>query len=206
MAHAKGAAACIVYNTEAGMINMSIDSFPIPAIFISQADGQAMVAAAKDGVGTLTVSNSTYDAPSETGGQPSSFSSWGSTSQLEITPDIMAPGGNIYSSRDNNSYGLMSGTSMATPHLAGASALMLEYLRTAGIEGDAMTLAYALMMSTAVPAKGSNGVTASPRKQGAGLVNLASAMATKAYLQVEGKEPVRSWSSATIPTRPANIR
>ena len=188
MAHAKGAAACIVYNTEAGMINMSIDSFPIPAIFISQADGQAMVAAAKDGVGTLTVSNSTYDAPSETGGQPSSFSSWGSTSQLEITPDIMAPGGNIYSSRDNNSYGLMSGTSMATPHLAGASALMLEYLRTAGIEGDAMTLAYALMMSTAVPAKGSNGVTASPRKQGAGLVNLASAMATKAYLQVEGKE------------------
>lgn len=188
MAHAKGAAACIVYNTEAGMINMSIDSFPIPAIFISQADGQAMVAAAKDGIGTLTVSNSTYDAPSETGGQPSSFSSWGSTSQLEITPDIMAPGGNIYSSRDNNSYGLMSGTSMATPHLAGASALMLEYLRTAGIEGDAMTLAYALMMSTAVPAKGSNGVTASPRKQGAGLVNLASAMATKAYLQVEGKE------------------
>ena len=188
MAHAKGAAACIVYNTEAGMINMSIDSFPIPAIFISQADGQAMVAAAKDGVGTLTVSNSTYDAPSETGGQPSSFSSWGSTSQLEITPDIMAPGGNIYSSRDNNSYGLMSGTSMATPHLAGASALMLEYLRTTGIEGDAMTLAYALMMSTAVPAKGSNGVTASPRKQGAGLVNLASAMATKAYLQVEGKE------------------
>ena len=188
MAHAKGAAACIVYNTEAGMINMSIDSFPIPAIFISQADGQAMVAAAKDGVGTLTVSESTYDAPSETGGQPSSFSSWGSTSQLEITPDIMAPGGNIYSSRDNNSYGLMSGTSMATPHLAGASALMLEYLRTAGIEGDAMTLAYALMMSTAVPAKGSNGITASPRKQGAGLVNLASAMATKAYLQVEGKE------------------
>ena len=188
MANAKGAAACIVYNTEAGMINMSIDSFPIPAIFISQADGQAMVAAAKDGVGTLTVSESTYDAPSETGGQPSSFSSWGSTSQLEITPDIMAPGGNIYSSRDNNSYGLMSGTSMATPHLAGASALMLEYLRTAGIEGDAMTLAYALMMSTAVPAKGSNGVTASPRKQGAGLVNLASAMATKAYLQVEGKE------------------
>ena len=188
MAHDKGAAACIVYNTESGMINMSIDSFPIPAIFISQADGQAMVAAAKDGVGTLTVSNLTYDAPSETGGQPSSFSSWGSTSQLEITPDIMAPGGNIYSSRDNNSYGLMSGTSMATPHLAGASALMLEYLRTVGIEGDAMTLAYALMMSTAVPAKGSNGITASPRKQGAGLVNLASAMATKAYLQVEGKE------------------
>lgn len=79
-----------------------------------------MVAAAKDGIGTLTVSNSTYDAPSETGGPALLVLVLGSTSQLEITPDIMAPGGNIYSSRDNNSYGLMSGTSMATPHLAGA--------------------------------------------------------------------------------------
>ena len=80
------------------MINMSIDSFPIPAIFISQADGQAMVAAAKDGVGTLTVSELDFldDAPSETGGQPSSSSRPGARRlSWKITPDIMAPGGNV---------------------------------------------------------------------------------------------------------------
>lgn len=48
----------------------------------------------------------------------SSFSSTGST--LEI----MAPGSNIYSTTYNGSYGTMSGTSMACPHVAGVAALV----------------------------------------------------------------------------------
>lgn len=46
------------------------------------------------------------------------FSSTGST--LEI----MAPGSNIYSTTINGSYGTMSGTSMACPHVAGVAALV----------------------------------------------------------------------------------
>src|SRR5699024_11498702 len=43
----------------------------------------------------------------------SSFSNYGP----EL--DVMAPGSDIYSTLPNNPYGTLSGTSMATPHVAG---------------------------------------------------------------------------------------
>lgn len=187
-ARAQGAAACIIYNNDVGLINMAITEYPIPAVFISQTDGKAMIDAAQNGQGTLYVAQDTFEAIGETGGQPSDFSSWGTTAGLEITPDLMAPGGNIYSSRDNGAYGLMSGTSMATPHVSGAAALLLQYIRSQDNALLTEEQLYNLLMSTAVPAKDGAGVPYSPRKQGAGLVNLASALSTGAYLQVPGEQ------------------
>ena len=43
------------------------------------------------------------------------FQVGGVTTDGQLKPDVTAPGGNIYSSFNDNSYGSISGTSMAAP-------------------------------------------------------------------------------------------
>ena len=120
------------------------------------------------------------------------YSSWGTTSDLAIKPEIMAPGDNITAATDPNysgdSYSSNSGTSMASPHIAGSMALIRQYVNSAfpGLsEVQKMNMVNTLLMSTAVPSR-TNGVLWSPRLQGAGQADLAAAVATKAYIEVDG--------------------
>lgn len=192
-AKAAGAKAVIIYdNVEGDLVNMSTNG-DIPAVFISKADGAAMLAASDKHVSfSKSYLAQFQDAYS---GKMSDFSSWGVTPNLKLKPEITAPGGDIYSTLPGGLYGSMSGTSMASPHMAGAAAVMGQYI-TEEPDGTKLTLSQRtdlsnkLLMSTAVPVKNEQGLPYSPRKQGAGLVQLGRATKAKAYLSsAEGGLP-----------------
>ena len=196
-----GAKAAIIYdNVDGAFISMATDH-EIPCVFISKADGEKMLAAEEK---TLTASSSFIGRFSDvTSGQMSDFSSWGVTPDLKLKPEITAPGGNIYSTLKNNSYGSLSGTSMAAPHLAGAAAVMDQYINEK-LDGLNMTtqergaLVEDLLMSTAIPVLDENRNQASPRKQGAGLIRLDKATAAKAYLTgADGGRPKAETGAST---------
>ncbi|CAN1507449.1 COG2931 RTX toxins and related Ca2+-binding proteins [Burkholderiaceae bacterium] len=84
-------------------------------------------------------------------GSLSSFSNFGAT-----TVDLAAPGSSIYSTLPGGKYGSYSGTSMATPHVAGAAALYAALHPTA----SAAQIQQALLASAA-PTTSLTSVTAS---------------------------------------------
>lgn len=197
-----GAAAAVIYNNAPGSINMNLTgyNFPNPAVMIEQAKAKEILAAStQDETTGLWGGKMTVSAKAETlhgvadGYKPSSFSSWGTTENLDLKPELMTPGGNIYSTLNHSSYGMMSGTSMAAPSAAGGAAIMAQYIKEHKLskqEGlTVRALAMALMMSTSEPLTDPDtGVTYSPRQQGSGLMQLQEAVTSPAYLLVGEKE------------------
>ncbi len=123
---------------------------------------------------------------------PSSFTSWGTTSDLKIKPEIMAPGSSIYAATDSSysgsDYSTKSGTSMATPHIAGCMALVQQYVNAnfpSLSSAERAEMVNTLLMSTAVPAVINNVIPRPVRLQGAGQADVLAAISTKAYLSVE---------------------
>lgn len=181
-----GAIAVIVYNNTTGTISMSVENYQIPAVSITNDAGNSLLKLEEK---TVTFGNELLmDSPSDMAYQMSEFSSWGTTPDLKLKPEVTAPGGNIYSATIGGGYVNMSGTSMAAPHVSGAMAIVKGYVNEHYPDMskvDKENLVNSLLMSTATPVVDENGEYYSPRKTGSGLINTENAITTKAYLSVD---------------------
>ncbi|WP_226681957.1 S8 family serine peptidase [Sutcliffiella horikoshii] len=176
-----GAAGVIIYNNAGGTVSMATDAaITVPQLFMLKKDGDRFAAALKAGQ-TVTVSfdGEKMTIPNSESGKMSGFTSWGITPNLDFKPELTAPGGQIYSTQDNNEYGVKSGTSMAAPHVSGGSALVLQRVdEEFGFDGAARSkLAKKFLLNTANPVN-FGGAPVSPRRQGAGLMQLHAALST----------------------------
>jgi len=126
-----------------------------------------------------------YNNP--TAGKISYFSSWGPTPDLRIKPEITAPGGGIYSTAEDNKYQNMSGTSMASPQVAGASAVIKQYIREKNINVEnTADFTKLLLMNTAKPVLYKEGTPYFVRQQGSGALDLKNALNTTVIVKAEG--------------------
>jgi minor extracellular serine protease Vpr len=185
-----GADAVVLYNNAAGALNPTVAPVPagaepviIPVAAITAADGQTIF----NGVATahtLTWTDQTIEVPLATAGTISDFSSFGTDAELQLKPDIGAPGGQIYSTWPHQQYGghnSISGTSMAAPHVAGLAALVLQAKHMNISPAQVRTL----LMNTALPKQLNNsaatGLEATWR-QGGGLAEIVPAVQTPAWV------------------------
>ncbi|PFR31058.1 peptidase S8 [Bacillus cereus] len=131
-----GAKAVIVYNNVDGQIPAYLGEGVglIPSFRLSKADGERL-----KGLGEVSFKFETLSNTKTEGDHLADFSSRGPVNgNYDIKPDVVAPGVSIFSTAPeyindpqdgvnySNAYVRLSGTSMATPHVTGTAALILQ--------------------------------------------------------------------------------
>lgn len=184
-----GAIGVVLYNNAPGRINPTVTPptaadpvITIPVVAISDVEGILInnrIAAGPTGM-TWTGNTAIFPAPASIAGLIASSSSYGLAPDLSIKPDIGAPGGNIYSTYPLELGGSVSisGTSMASPHVAGGAALYLQ--AHPGTSGSAMR---GILLNTAQPKRWwgnpSLGFLDNVHRQGAGMLAIDRALSTR---------------------------
>lgn len=125
-----------------------------------------VAAASRDSSGGLTVAD---------------YSSWGPASNLHLDPALTAFGGPVVSaaSGKNSQYLKDAGTSMASPYAAGSMAVLLQSVRARGAADRRQSAALVRQMVESharLLTDSASGLPLSPRRQGAGLIDLDAAL------------------------------
>lgn len=180
LAQSAGAAGIIYYIAEGKTAFPDYVDAEIPSAIIGYDEAQKMLAAENK---TLVFTDETIDVDIPT--SVSEFTSWGVKQCLELEPDIMGIGGHVESAAYGDSTVAMDGTSMSSPYVAGCVAVTLEYLDKQGVQldgGDKITYIRNLLMNSAALYKDDDGLYVTPRRQGAGLVNLNNMLSDKVIM------------------------
>jgi subtilisin family serine protease len=178
-AEAAGAAGMILVDNRFGEANEIPVQLAVPGGMIADLDGANLAAYmdANGGRAKIRVSSGVQQIATGRSGVIASFSSAGPTAfGYNQKPDIAAPGLDVLSSTPplttGSKFSVFSGTSMATPHVAGAAALLLEQH-----PGWTAPQVKSALMSTAGAAWQNTARTqeASVLLEGAGLTDVATA-------------------------------
>ena len=176
-AQAAGAEALIVYNN-AGNALLTMAGVPdndIISMFIGQTDGAALAAAAATEPVNVTLDSFLEIPTPELEDEVVGFSSRGpGGGGTTFKPEVSAPGVNVRSTLvgSGDRERVISGTSMSTPHVAGAAALLRQKYPTLPVD-----VIKALIMNSAEPTQGGEPITL----QGTGSMRVDAAAALGAY-------------------------
>ena len=177
---AQGATGFVLTNDEANAGSLLGDAFAVPGVAISYADGQTLRAWLAEGTGhTAAIAGTTFTIDDALGDTMASFSSRGPNRAVDtIVPSITAPGVDILAANgvadgayDLVQYGIISGTSMSSPHVAGAGALLTQ-ARPSWTPAQQQS---ALMTTARTGVKDFDGSPATPYEQGSGHMDIGAA-------------------------------
>ncbi|WP_017729081.1 S8 family serine peptidase [Halalkalibacterium ligniniphilum] len=175
-----GAVGVILFNNVAG-VQPTIPGMKLPTVMLTREDGEKMLAELEAGNNTVTF---TFSFAQRVGETVANFSSRGPVmGTWMIKPDVVAPGVNITStvpthqSEEPHGYAALQGTSMASPHVAGAAALLLEAHPRWGVDE-----VKAALMNTSETLTSPNGERYAHNTQGSGSIRVPEAINTKTLI------------------------
>jgi subtilisin family serine protease len=150
------------------------EPYPLPTVYLGYSDGQTLLAWAQGcGACTARIDGTSRSLDAARGDVLAAFSARGpdSSNPDVLKPDLAAPGVDILASGLNVNpsapdFQLISGTSMASPHVAGVAAL----LRQLHPDWSVAEVKSAMMLTAAARVRDEAGAAADPFSRGAGRV------------------------------------
>tara|TARA_R110001632_G_scaffold10237_14_gene38132 strand:- start:310 stop:4968 length:4659 start_codon:yes stop_codon:yes gene_type:complete len=169
-AEAGGAGGFVLGNIDGGSNSVANDVYVVPGIHISAENGNALRTWLETGEGhTATITAADGELQIGQADDMADFSSRGSNNTVPdiMTPSVTAPGVSIYAAYSDEQYGhdvtgtapadfaFLQGTSMSSPHVAGAGAV----LKSAHPTWTADNIRSALMLTAVTDVRKEDGVT-----------------------------------------------